>query len=68
MLSVCLPDQRVDLSAIVGAVICHRQQDTFDFQLWVDLPMHLVDKSHSSQYYSYQSYYIVVLQGLDLRF
>ena len=43
VLSVCLPDQRVDLSAIVGAVICHRQQDTFDFQLWVDLPMHLVD-------------------------
>ena len=28
VLSVCLPDQRVDLSAIVGAVICHRQQDT----------------------------------------
>ena len=43
VLSVCLPDQRVDLSAIVGAVICHRQQDTFDFQLWIDLPMHLVD-------------------------
>ena len=43
VLSVCLPDQRVDLSAIVGAVICHRQQDAFDFQLRVDLPMHLVD-------------------------
>ena len=26
------------------------------------------DKFHSFQYYSHQSYYIVILQGLDLRF
>ena len=41
--TVCLTNQSVDLLSIVGAAVRHGEQDALDFQLWVDLPMHLVD-------------------------
>ena len=40
--SVCLPNQIADLLSIIGAAVGHGEQDTLNFQLWVDLPPNLL--------------------------
>ena len=41
--AVCTPNQVVDLLPVVGAIVCHGQQDTLNFQLGVDLPSDFLD-------------------------
>ena len=40
--AIGFPQQGSDLLGKVGAVVHHRQQDTVDLELGVDLPLHLV--------------------------
>ena len=42
--SIGVPQQSSNLFCKVGAVIHHRQQDTVNLELWIDLPFHLTDR------------------------
>jgi len=42
--SIGVPQQSSNLFGKVGAVIHHRQQDTVNLELWIDLPFHLTDR------------------------
>jgi len=42
--AIGLPQERGNLFGKVGAVIHHRQQDTVNLELWIDLPLYLADR------------------------
>ena len=42
--SIGVPQQSSNLFGKVGAVIHHRQQDTVNLELWINLPFHLTDR------------------------